>query len=256
MGNLTINQLFQFGASEFVGTLLLILLGNGVVATCSLNGTKGKGSGWVAITLGWFTAIFVSVTVATALAPKGMPTGLLNPVFAINNMILHAQDSTMGLPVAAGFVGMLFQFLGAGMEQILVVLTFKKHYDATTEASAILGTFATGPAIRSLKWNFLAEVIATFVLVFAVSSIGLASPTSNAEGSLFVGLIIFAIGISLGSVTGYSLNPFRDLVPRLVHQALPLKNKGTSDWSYAWVPTLGPIVGGLIGLISAPGLFY
>ncbi len=256
MGNLSISQLFQFGASEFVGTMLLILLGNGVVATCSLNGTKGKGSGWVAICLGWFTAIFISVTVATALAPANLPTGLINPVFAINNMILHASDSSQGLPVAAGFIALLFQFLGAGIGQILVVLIFKKHYDATDESSAILGTFATGPAIRSLHWNFLAEVIATFVLVFAVSSIGLASPTSNSEGSLFVGLIILGIGISLGSVTGYSLNPFRDLVPRLVHQALPLKNKGTSDWSYSWVPTLGPITGGLIGLLAAPGLFY
>ncbi len=257
MGSLNVNQLFQFGASEFVGTMLLILLGNGVVATCSLNGTKGKGSGWIAITLGWFTALFISVTVANAIAQgTGMPTGLLNPVFTINHMIINAVDSSQGLPVAAGFIAFLFQFLGAGIGQLLVVLAFKKQYDATEDSAVILGTFSTGPEIRSLKWNFVSEVIATFVFVFAISSIGIIIPTSNSQGALFAGLIIFGVGMSLGSATGYSLNPFRDLVPRLVHQAIPLKNKGKSDWGYSWVPTAGPIVGGLIALICAPGLFY
>lgn len=257
MGYLNITQLFQFGASELVGTMLLILLGNGVVATCILNGTKGKASGWLTITFGWFSAIFVSVMVAKQIASyshQDVPTALLNPVFVINNMIMYAKTGTTGLPIAAGMIAILFQIIGAALGQLLVWITYKKQYDATEDSAAILGTFATGPAIRSLPWNFVTEVIATFVLVFAVSSIGLV--TENAQASFFVGLIVFAIGISLGSATGYSLNPFRDLIPRIVHQILPLKNKGSSDWSYSWVPVFGPIAGGLLGLLSAPGLFY
>ncbi|MGL6125016.1 MAG: MIP/aquaporin family protein [Metamycoplasmataceae bacterium] len=257
MGYLDITQLFQFGASEFVGTMLLILLGNGVVATCILNGTKGKASGWLTITLGWFSAIFISVMVAKQLASYShpdVPNALLNPVFVINNMIMYAKTGTTGLPISAGMVAILFQIIGAATGQLLVWLTYKKQYDDTQDAGAILGTFSTGPAIRSLPWNFVTEVIATFVLVFAVSSIG--AVTENAQASFFVALIVFGIGVSLGSATGYSLNPARDLIPRIVHQLLPLKNKGTSDWSYSWVPVFGPIAGGLVGLLAAPGLFY
>ncbi|MGL5732775.1 MAG: MIP/aquaporin family protein [Metamycoplasmataceae bacterium] len=264
MGDLDITQLFQYGASELVGTLLLILLGNGVVATCVLNGTKGKASGWLTITFGWFAAIFVSVMVAKQIGSyshEDLPTALLNPVFVITNMMIYAKDNTAGLPFDAGMIAILFQIIGAALGQILVWLTFKKHYDATEDPGTILATFSTGPAIRSIPWNFVTEVIATMVLVFAVSSIGAVGETAsgdavNAEASFYVGLIVFSIGISLGSATGYSLNPFRDLIPRIVHQLLPLKNKGSSDWSYALVPTVGPIVGGIIGVLAAPGLFY
>lgn len=257
MGYLNVTQLFQFGASELVGTMLLILLGNGVVATCILNGTKGKGSGWLTIVFGWFAAIFVSVMVAKQIASyshENVPTALLNPVFVINNMIIYAKTGTAGLPVVAGVVAMLFQIIGAAIGQLLVWVIYKKQYDVTEDSATILGTFATGPAIRSLPLNFATEVIATFVLVFAVSSVGIVN--TNVEASFFVGLIVFAVGISLGSATGYSLNPFRDLIPRIVHQLLPLKNKGSSDWSYSWVPVAGPIAGGLVGLLCAPGLFY
>lgn len=259
MGNLNTSDLFIFGASELVGMMLLILLGNGVVATCILNGTKGKGSGWLTITFGWFAAIFVAVMVSSKIASysdPSLPTALLNPVFVINNLLIYAKSGNAGLPIAAGMIALLGQIIGAIIGQLFIYVIYKKHYDATEDQGTILGTFSTGPAIKSFPWNFATEAIATFVLVFAVSSIGATSEGAFAQSGLFVGLIVFAVGVSLGSATGYSLNPFRDLIPRLVHQVLPMKNKGSSDWSYSWIPVAGPIVGGLIGLLMAPGLFY
>jgi glycerol uptake facilitator protein len=236
--------------AEIIGTLLLILLGDGVVANVILKGTKGFQGGWIVITLGWGMAVFVAV------ATVGPVSGAhINPAV------------TLGLAAGGIFpwekvpVYLAGQMIGAFFGASLVYFIYQDHFKATKDKSLLLAVFATGPAIRNIKVNLFSEIIGTLVLVFVVFY--LAGPTfvssdiREAEiglgsiGALPVGLLVTAIGLSLGGTTGYAINPARDLGPRLAHMLLPIPGKGTSDWSYGWVPVIGPIIGALL----AAGLY-
>ncbi len=231
--------------AEFIGTALLLLLGNGVVCNVVLNQTKGNNAGWIVITAGWGMAVFVAVfTVAPYSGAH------LNPAVSL------------GLAAAGVFewglvpIYILAQMLGAATGTTLAWLMYRPHVEVTSDTGAKLATFATGPAIRKTASNFISELIGTFVLVFAALSIAppelKATEFSDVEfglgalGALPVGLVVFAIGMSLGGTTGYAINPARDLAPRIMHAILPISNKGSSDWGYSWVPVIGPIVGGIL----------
>lgn len=231
--------------AEFIGTMVLVLLGDGVVANVVLKGTKGNNGGWIVITLGWGLAVFMGVTIA------GPYSGAhLNPAV------------TIGLAIAGKFAwaktGMFIvaQMLGAAMGALLVWAFYRHHYNQTDDQGGILATFATGPAIRKLPNNFFSEVLGTFILIFVIFYIEGASFRCNtmpevkiglgSVGALPVALLVTAIGLSLGGTTGYAINPARDLSPRIMHAILPMKYKGTSDWSYAWIPVVAPIVGATI----------
>ncbi|WP_345479928.1 MIP/aquaporin family protein [Amnibacterium soli] len=228
--------------SELVGTAILILLGGGVVATAILTRSKGLGGGWLLITVGWGLAVFAGVSVSYASGAH------LNPAVTVG--LLVAGKFTQGIGVALLYI--IAQLLGAMIGAFLVWLTFKKHFDEETESGTILGVFSTGPEIRSYGWNLVTEIVGTFVLVFTV--IAFTNGKTPAElGAIPVAFIVVAIGASLGGPTGYAINPARDLGPRIVHAVLPIPHKGTSDWSYAWVPIVGPLVGGaLAGALSYP----
>lgn len=239
--------------SETVGTTLLLLLGGGVVATAILVKSKGLGGGWLLINFGWGLAVFAGVTVSYASGAQ------LNPAVTIG---LATNGALTGNPMDVGtvFVYLAGQLLGAIIGAVLVWLAFKQHLDEEPDPGAKLGVFSTGPAIRSYGWNLVTEIIGTFVLVFVVIGFGrggdvdTATPAGLAAlGALPVALLVVGIGASLGGPTGYAINPARDLGPRIVHALLPIKGKGTSDWSYAWVPVAGPIIGGILaGLLAVP----
>jgi glycerol uptake facilitator protein len=235
--------------SELIGTAMLLLLGGGVVATAILVKSKGLGGGWLLINFGWGLAVFAGVTVAYASG------AYLNPAVTLG--IFTAGKFTQG-GIGVALLFMLAQLLGAMIGAFIVWLTFKQHFDEEENAGVILGVFSTGPEIRSYAWNFITEVVGTFVLVFVVLAFGhggdAATKTPSglaALGALPVALLVVGIGASLGGPTGYAINPARDLGPRIIHALLPIKHKGTSDWGYAWVPILGPLAGGVIaGLLS------
>ncbi len=234
-------------AAELIGTMFLILLGNGVVANVVLKGTKGNNGGWMVITTGWALAVFVGVVIAGPFSGAH-----LNPAI------------TIGLAVAGKFAWskvltyIIAQIIGAMIGSFLVWLVYKNHFDATPEAETQLAVFSTSPAIKNLFFNFMSEMAGTFVLVFVVFYFTNAEITDHKTpiglgslGALPVAFLVWAIGLSLGGTTGYAINPARDFGPRIVHAFLPLKHKGSSDWKYAWVPILGPFVGAIIA-----ALFY
>lgn len=214
---------------EFVGTALMILLGLGVVANVVLPQTKGHGSGWVVITFAWGFAVFVGAYVA-------QPSGAhLNPAV------------TLGLTLAGQFEGNVFGYIVAQMcggmfGAFLMYFFYKPHFDLTDNPDDKLGVFCTIPAVRSYGYNFLSEFIATYVLVIGI----LFASQSQIAGPFPVGILIAAIGMSLGGTTGYAMNPARDLAPRIVHFFMPIKGKRDSDWAYSWVPLLGPLCGGIL----------
>jgi glycerol uptake facilitator protein len=225
--------------AEIIGTMLMILLGNGVVANVVLKGTKGNNSGWIVITTGWAFAVFVGVVVA------GPVSGAhLNPIV------------TLGLALVGKFAWsqvatyILAQIIGAMIGAFLVWLSHKDHFAATDDEGGKLACFSTGPAIRNYSSNLISEIIGTFVLIFVIFylagpdvSIAVAADAKiglGSIGALPVAILVWAIGLSLGGTTGYAINPARDLGPRIVHSLLL---KGNSDWSYAWVPIIGPIIG-------------
>lgn len=230
--------------AEFVGTLLLILLGNGVVANVVLDQTKGAQSGWIVITFGWSMAVFVAVLVA-----QDYSGAHLNPAV------------TIGLAAAGKFpwasVGsyIMAQLLGGATGAALVWLAYIHHYEKTEDKNLKLATFCTTPQIRHNLANLFSEMLGTFVLLFAVlflSGPNLVAADPNQPvglgslGALPVGLIVLAIGLSLGGTTGYAINPARDLAPRVMHALLPVSEKGSSHWDYAWIPVMGPILGGAL----------
>lgn len=225
---------------EFIGTALLILLGNGIVANVGLKDTFGGGAGWVAITLGWGMAVFVGVFVSADVSG-----GHLNPAVTI----ALATAGNFEWNLVPGYI--IAQFLGAMTGSTLVWLTYKKQYDVTEDQGAILGSFANTPAIKSPFWNFMTEFIATFAFVLAIFFI---AKGENADGPISLGAVdalpvaflVLAIGISLGGPTGYAINPARDLGPRIMHALLPIPGKGESAWWYAWIPVAGPIAGGVL----------
>ncbi|KGX92918.1 glycerol transporter [Pontibacillus halophilus JSM 076056 = DSM 19796] len=224
---------------ELIGTMILIILGGGVVGGVALKKTKSEGSDWILVSIGW------GLGVAMGVYAVGKFTGAhINPAV------------TLGFAVVGDFpwskvpTYITAQFIGAFLGAVIVFFHYLPHWKATDDPMAKLSVFSTDPAIRSPISNLVSEIIATFVLVMGLLFIG-ATEISQGMNPLIVGLLITAIGISLGGTTGYAINPARDLGPRLAHFLLPIPGKGASDWGYAWIPLLGPIIGGVYG-----GLFY
>ncbi|MDB5004351.1 MAG: family channel protein [Mucilaginibacter sp.] len=233
--------------AEIIGTMFLILLGNGVVANVVLTGTKGHNSGWIVITTGWALGVFAGVVIA------GPYSGAhLNPAVTIA-LAIAGKFSWVKVPMY-----ILAQFIGAMLGALLVWLMYKDHFYATKDPGSKAAVFCTSPAIKNVVNNLVSEVIGTFVLLFVIfyftnGELG-ASKTPIGLGSLGalpVALLVWAIGLSLGGTTGYAINPARDLGPRIMHAILPIPEKGSSGWRYAWVPVVGPIIGSAV----AAGLY-
>jgi glycerol uptake facilitator protein len=221
--------------AEFFGTLLLILLGDGVVAGVVLRKTKSENAGWLAIVIGW------GLAVTMAIYAVGRISGAhLNPAITI----ALAMNGTFPADQVAGYI--LCQFAGAFMGAILVWLHYWPHWKETIDPSAKLSVFCTGPAIRNVFSNLISEMVATAVLVLAILFIG-ANEFTKGLNPLVIGLVIISVGLGLGGTTGFAINPARDLGPRIAHFILPIPGKGDSDWRYAWIPVVGPIVGGVLG---------
>lgn len=235
---------------EFLGTMLLILLGDGVVANMNLSGTKSSGSSaaWIVITVAWGLGVFVGVVVA------GPVSGAhLNPAVTLGLALIGAFPWEQAPLYVGG------QLTGAAAGAFLVWAYFRDHFDRTNDQGTILACYCTGPAIRNYRRNFLNELIGTFVLIIAVFYI--ASPSIEGAGfeqvkfklgtieALPVSLVVMGIGMSLGGTTGYAINPARDLGPRIMHAALPMKYKGSSDWSYSWIPVLAPLAGAAVAAL-------
>lgn len=223
---------------EFLGTLILLLLGNGVVAGALLRESKAAGGGWIVITAGWGFAVLSGVLVALAL---GAP-GELNPAVTLANMLLGTRT------VADGVAHMGAQMAGAMVGATLVWLHYLPHWRLTPDAEAIRGCFCNSPAVRASGANLMSEIIGTMVLVLVGNAIGSsgvggATPATNL-GPALVGALVWGIGLSLGGPTGYAINPARDLGPRIAHALLPIAGKGHNDWGYAWIPVAGPLLGG------------
>lgn len=235
--------------AELVGTALLILFGDGVVANVLLSKTKGHNSGWIVIATGWGLAVALAVY-----AVNSVSGGHLNPAVTLG-MASIGKTAWANVPVYIAA-----QFAGAYLGAALVWLAYLPHWRETADTATKLGVFCTGPAIRRPFANMLNEIIGTFVLVFGVLAI---LTPKNLEpkhgldmglGPLLVGLLVFGIGLSLGGPTGYAINPARDLGPRLAHWLLPIAGKGGSDWGYAWVPVVGPAIGGVLGALCFKAL--
>ncbi|KQW05726.1 glycerol transporter [Leifsonia sp. Root4] len=234
---------------------MLVLLGCGVVANVALAKNKGLGGGFLMVNIGWGLAVFAGVIVAYASGAH------LNPAVTLGlvaNGATEFGNAAAGIAVPVDPVSVLTyiaaQLIGAIIGAIVVWLAYKQHFDAEPEPANKLGVFSTGPAIRSYGWNLVTEIIGTFVLVFVVIGFGGGRQGEGglaALGALPVALLVIGIGASLGGPTGYAINPARDLGPRIAHFILPIKGKGASDWSYSWVPVVGPIIGGLIAGWSA-----
>ena len=231
--------------AEMVGTALLVLLGDGVVAAVLLNKTKAQNAGWMVITTGWAMAVAMGVYAV------GRVSGAhLNPAITLGLALVGKFPWTQ---VPAYILG---QFLGAFVGALLVWLTYLPHWVETEDPNSKLSVFSTMPAIRRLPLNMLTEIIGTFVLMFGVLAIlANTAPSQSGLAPLLIGFLVWAIGLSLGAPTGYAINPARDLGPRLAHALLPIPRKRDSDWGYAWVPVVGPVVGGLLGAAAYVGLF-
>ena len=223
--------------AEFIGTLLLILLGNGVVASTLLKHSKGEGGGWIVIVITW------GLSVAFAIYAVGGYSGAhINPAVTIA-LAVHGSFHWSNV---AGYI--LAQFLGAFVGATLVWIHYYPHWKATNNEEFKLASFSTGPSIRSTTYNFISEFIGTMVLIMGLLFIG-ANKFAEGLNPLVVGALISTIGFSLGGTTGFAINPARDLGPRLAHFILPIPGKGSSDWSYSWIPVLGPIAGGIAGAL-------
>lgn len=227
---------------EFLGTMILILLGNGVVANVNLDKTHSFGAGWIVITFGWGMAVFVAVLVTA-----DMSGAHLNPAVTLGLAFSGLFDWVKVAPF------IFFQILGAMTGAFVVYIFFKNHFKITETPGAKKACFCTAPAIRNFKNNFFSEVVGTFVLILAVllitlpqleyQSLGSEKVGMGSLGALPVALVVFSVGLSLGGTTGYAINPARDFGPRIVHTLLPLKNKDDNDWQYAWIPIAGPVTG-------------
>lgn len=221
--------------SELVGTLLLIILGDGVVANVVLKNSKGSGSGWMVITTGWAFAVAIPALIF------GSYSGAhFNPALTISLAVIGNMPWNQVPIYLAG------QFIGAFLGAVLVFIQYYDQFKSTDNQADKLSVFTTGPAIKNNVINFIDEFIGTFVLVFGILGIG-AQNFASGLGTLCVGFLIWVIGLSLGGPTGYAINPARDLAPRIAHAILPIPNKGKSDWAYAWIPVIAPIVGAIVG---------
>jgi glycerol uptake facilitator protein len=234
--------------AEFIGTMILILLGNGVVANVVLKNTKAEGAGWIVITFGWAMGVFVAVLFAGPISGAH-----INPAVTIGLALAGLFEWGKVIPFVVA------QILGAMAGAFIVWRFYKDHFDISEDPDGKLACFCTAPNIRNLKRNFFSEIVGTFVLVFAVLFINL--PQIEIAGvdhakvglgsleALPVALIVFSIGLSLGGTTGYAINPARDLGPRIIHFIIPLRGKRDSDWSYSWIPVLGPLTGASVAVL-------
>jgi glycerol uptake facilitator protein len=230
--------------AELLGTALLVVLGDGVVANVVLQRTKGHDSGWIVITTGWAFAVTLAVYSVGSISGAH-----LNPAVTLG----LATIGTFPWSNVPGYL--IAQIVGAFLGAVIVWLAYLPHWAATTDGEAKLAVFCTAPAIRNPTANVITEIIGTFVLVLGILAV--LSPANLTQGSdwsrglgpLLVGAIVWSIGLSLGGPTGYAINPARDLGPRIAHAVLPIPNKGSSDWGYAWVPIAGPIIGGVLGAL-------
>lgn len=230
--------------SEVIGTALLLLLGAGVVANVILPRTKGFNGGWLLINFGWGLAVFAGVFAAYRSGAH------LNPAVTLGVVASGAEEFVEGVPVDAistlTYLG--GELLGAFIGAVLAYLAYKQHFDEPADPAVKLAVFSTGPAIRSYGWNLVTEILGTFVLVYVILVSG---NTPHQLGPFWVAMLVVGIGASLGGPTGYAINPARDLGPRIAHAVLPIRGKGSSDWGYAWVPVVGPIVGGVLAGLAA-----
>lgn len=229
--------------AEFIGTALLLATGAGVVANVVLNKTKGQNGGWIVITTAWALGVFIGVVVA------GPYSGAhLNPAVSVSLAVAGLFDWAL----VPGYIAA--QVAGAAVGSSIAWLVYRDHFDATADPGLKFAPFATAPAIRNLKSNFLSEVVGTFILILVIlysTGANLEDPNNTpiglgALGALPVALLVWAIGLAMGGTTGYAINPARDFGPRLAHQLLPINGKGGSDWAYSWVPILGPLTGGIL----------
>jgi glycerol uptake facilitator protein len=231
--------------AELIGTAILIILGDGVVAGVLLAKSKAQNAGWIVITAGWGFAVAIAVY-----AVGSFSGAHINPAVTIG----FAANGT--LPWGDVPIYLAGQFVGAFIGAVVVYLHYLPHWGATDDPGLKLAVFSTGPAIRNPVSNTVSEVIGTFVLVFGVLAIvANAEPGSSGLTPLLIGILVFAIGLSLGGPTGYAINPARDLGPRIAHAVLPIAGKGSSDWEYSWVPVAGPIIGGVLGALAYTALF-
>ncbi|AXH35524.1 aquaporin family protein [Humibacter sp. BT305] len=239
--------------SELVGTAMLVLLGCGVVANVALIRTKGFNGGTLMVNVAWGLAVFAGVIVSYASGAHLNPAVTLGLVAnGAKTFGSAATQVDVNVVTVIAYIGA--QMIGAIIGAVLVWLAYKQHFDEEPEPANKLGVFSTGPAIRSYGWNLVTEIIGTFVLVFVVIGFGGGRQGDGglaALGALPVALLVIGIGASLGGPTGYAINPARDLGPRLAHAFLPIKGKGSSDWSYSWVPVVGPIIGGVLAGFAA-----
>lgn len=227
---------------ELIGTALLLLLGNGVVAGVVLRGTKNENAGWIVITIGWALAVTFAVY---AVGP--VSGAHLNPAVSIALAATGQWSETFTLSTLP--IYLTAQMLGAMLGAALVYLHYLPHWARTEDSGAKLAVFSTAPAIRHTAGNFTSEFIGTFVLMFGLSALG-ANHFADGLNPLLVGALVLSIGLSLGGTTGYAINPARDLGPRIMHALLPVPGKGDSDWRYAWIPVLAPILGGICGTVA------
>ncbi|MBA4196109.1 MAG: aquaporin [Chitinophaga sp.] len=221
--------------SEFVGTMALITLGNGVVANVVLNKTKGNNSGWIVICFGWATAVFTGVFISADASGAHLNPAVTVALAAIGKFSWSLVPSY----IAA-------QVLGAMAGSLLVWLAYYQHFNETSDAASQLAVFSTGPAIRNATHNILTEIIGTFILVFAVLNMAAPANSLGAVNALPVAFVVLAVGLGLGGPTGYAINPARDLGPRIMFAILPIKGKGKADWGYSWIPVIAPIIGGVL----------
>lgn len=228
---------------EILGTMMLIILGDGVVAGVLLNKSKSQNAGWIVITTGWAFAVMCGVFTSAAFGGPGE----LNPAVTVANIVRGTRTVNDGIFNIAG------QFIGAFIGAVIVWLHYLPHWADTADPGLKLAVFSTGPAIRNPVTNIISEIVGTFVLVFVVYAIFSAggvgdNPASNI-GPYLVAALVWGIGLSLGGPTGYAINPARDLGPRIAHAVLPIAGKGDSDWGYSWIPVVGPIIGGIIAAV-------
>ena len=229
--------------AELIGTMLLIILGDGVVANVVLKKTKGNSSGWIVITTGWALAVAIPAAIFTSVSGA-----LFNPALTIALAIVGQFTWSQVIPY------IIAQLLGAFLGAVVVYITYYNHFEETEDQNSKLGVFCTIPEIEDHKINFLTEFIGTFVLTFAVLGIG-AQNIDYGVKVIIVGCLIWAIGLSLGGPTGYAINPARDFGPRLAHFLLPIPRKGSSKWEYAWIPIVAPIIGAICGALVYVNIF-
>jgi glycerol uptake facilitator protein len=228
---------------EFIGTMLLIILGDGVVAGVLLRNSKAENSGWIVITLGWGMAVAVAVYCVGPFSGAH-----INPAVTLGFAISGQFDWAL----VPGYI--ISQFLGAFTGAVIVYLAYLPHWSETADPGLKLGVFSTAPAIYNTPANIITEIVGTFVLVFGVFGI-LGNDLAGGLAPLLIGLLVLGIGLSLGGPTGYAINPARDLGPRIAHAVLPIAGKGGSDWGYAWIPVVAPVIGGILGAVAYTVLF-